>query len=188
MQPFSSHFFHLQYFYSLSACSMYQYFTHLGGWIIFHCMYIAWFVYSFTYWWAFGLLPSFCCCEGCCYLLHVYIHQSFYLFILFSGPHSQHMEVHRLGVKWSNRSYSYWPMPQPQQRQIRAESMTYTTAHGKARSLTHLARPGIEPATSSFLVRFISAVPWREHLLISSKHDSNTQFMVRTLINTFGSN
>ena len=29
----------------------------------------------------------------------------------------------------SNRSYSYWPMPQPQQCQIRAASTTYTTAH-----------------------------------------------------------
>ena len=27
-------------------------------------------------------------------------------------------------------------------------SATYTTAHGNARSLTHLGRPGIEPASS----------------------------------------
>ena len=38
-------------------------------------------------------------------------------------------------------------------------SATYTTAHGNAGSLTHWARPGIEPATSWFLVRFVSAVP-----------------------------
>ena len=47
-------------------------------------------------------------------------------------------------------------MPQPQQRQIQAASATYTTAHGNARSLTHCAKPGIEPATSWFLVRFVN--------------------------------
>ena len=35
-------------------------------------------------------------------------------------------------------------------------------SQNNARSLTHWARPGIEPATSWFLVRFISAVPWRK--------------------------
>ena len=33
-------------------------------------------------------------------------------------------------------------------------SSTYTITHGNARSLTHQARPGIEPATSWFLVGF----------------------------------
>ena len=45
-------------------------------------------------------------------------------------------------------------MAQPQQRGIRAASATYTAAHGKAGSLTHRVRPGIEPATSWFLVGF----------------------------------
>ena len=53
-------------------------------------------------------------------------------------------------------SCSCQPTPQPQQRQIRATSATYTTAQGNARSLTHWARPGIEPAPSWFLVRFIN--------------------------------
>ena len=44
--------------------------------------------------------------------------------------------------------FLYPPQPQPQPRQIRAESSTYITAHGNARSLTHGARPGIEPASS----------------------------------------
>ena len=35
-------------------------------------------------------------------------------------------------------------------------SVTYTTAHGNARSLTHLASPGIVPATSWFLLGFIN--------------------------------
>ena len=34
---------------------------------------------------------------------------------------------------------------------------TYTTAHGNAGFLTHWARPGMESATSWFLVRFVSA-------------------------------
>ena len=41
----------------------------------------------------------------------------------------------------------------------RSVSVTYTTAYGNTRSLTHWARPGIEPATSWFRVGFISSVP-----------------------------
>ena len=47
-------------------------------------------------------------------------------------------------------------MPQPQQCQIWAEFGTYTTAQGNARSLTHWARPGIEPETPWFLVGFVN--------------------------------
>jgi len=43
-------------------------------------------------------------------------------------------------------------------------SVTYTTTHGSAGSLTHWVRPGIEPATSWLLVRFVSAVPQGELL------------------------
>ena len=39
---------------------------------------------------------------------------------------------------------------------------TGTTAHGNTGSLTHQVRPGIEPATSWFLVRFVSTAPRRE--------------------------
>ena len=77
-----------------------------------------------------------------------------FFFFCFLGPHLRHMEVPRQG---SNQSYSCRPMPQPQQHQIRAVSVTYTTAHGSARSLTHWTRSGIEPSTSRFLVGFISA-------------------------------
>ena len=35
-------------------------------------------------------------------------------------------------------------------------SATYTTAHGNTGSLTHWARPGIEPTTSWFLVGFVN--------------------------------
>ena len=40
--------------------------------------------------------------------------------------------------------------------------MTYTTAHGNAGSLAHQARPGIEPASSWILVRFVSPEPQQE--------------------------
>ena len=47
-------------------------------------------------------------------------------------------------------------------------SATYTTTHGNARYLTHQATPGIKPASSMMLVRFISAEPqWElQHWLI----------------------
>ena len=71
----------------------------------------------------------------------------------FLGLYPHQMEAPRLGV---NRSCSYGPTPQPQQRQIWAVSTTYTTADGNAGSLTRRARPGIESATSWFLVRFVN--------------------------------
>ena len=63
--------------------------------------------------------------------IHTYIH-------IFLGPHSRHMEIPRVGVKWS---CSHWPTPQPQPQSqphgIWAVSVTYSTAHSNARSLTH---------------------------------------------------
>ena len=41
---------------------------------------------------------------------------------------------------------------------------TLTTTHGKARSLAHWPMLGIKPASSWFLVRFVSSVPWWELL------------------------
>ena len=67
----------------------------------------------------------------------------------------------------SNQSCRCWPMPQPQQLRIWAVSVTYTTAHGNTRSLTHWSRPGIEPASSWMLVRFVSTEP-RQELLMSA--------------------
>jgi len=58
--------------------------------------------------------------------------------------------------KGSNRSCSHRPMTEPQQWGIPATSATYTTAHGNAGSLTHCARPEIEPETSWFLVGFVN--------------------------------
>ena len=54
------------------------------------------------------------------------------------------------------RSRSCQPTPKPQQWQIQATSATFTTAHGNAGSLTRWGRPGIEPASSCFLVGFVN--------------------------------
>ena len=48
--------------------------------------------------------------------------------------------------------WSWWSTPQPQQRQIWAASVIHTAVHGNPGSLTHWVRPGIELATSWFLV------------------------------------
>ena len=45
-------------------------------------------------------------------------------------------------------------MPEPQQCRIRAVSVTCTTVHGNAGSLTHWERPGMEPSPSRMLVGF----------------------------------
>ena len=47
-------------------------------------------------------------------------------------------------------------MPQPQQCQIQAVSATYTTAHSNNGSLTHWARPGIDPPSSWIIVGFVN--------------------------------
>ena len=75
--------------------------------------------------------------------LEVAVWAYFFLFLfrlflfLFLGPHAQHMEVPRIGVK------SELQLP------------AYTTAH-HARSLTHWARPGIKHASSWILVGFVN--------------------------------
>ena len=48
------------------------------------------------------------------------------------------------------------PTPRLQQHQTQAASATYTTACGSARSLTHWARPGVEPLSSWMPVRFLT--------------------------------
>ena len=75
---------------------------------------------------------------------------------VFAGPH---LRAHEGSQARLNQSRSLQPMPQPQQRQIWATSLTYTTAHGNAGSWIHWARPGIEPASPWMLVRFFSTDP-----------------------------
>ena len=97
------------------------------------------------------LVYSVVCCCSC------------FVFLPFLGLHSWHMEVSRLG---SNRSCSHRPMPEPQQCGIRATSATYTTAHINAESLTHWARPGMEPGPSWFLVGFVNHCTTRELVVV----------------------
>ena len=61
----------------------------------------------------------------------------FFFFFCILGPYPWDMEVPRLGVE------SDLQLP------------FYDTAHSNAGSLTHLVRPGIEPASSWILVRFL---------------------------------
>ena len=68
------------------------------------------------------------------------------LFLFFLGQHPRYMEGPRLSCQ---------PPPQSQQHWIQASSVTYTTADGHTRSLTHWARPGVEHATPWFPVAFI---------------------------------
>ena len=75
----------------------------------------------------------------------------FYFWLFRATP--AYMEVPRLGIQLELRRR---PTAHPQQRRIWATSATHTTAHGNAGSLTHWARPGIEPASSWMPVRSIS--------------------------------
>ena len=99
----------------------------------------------------------------------VYSFYFYFLFFVFLGLHLLHMEVLRPGVQVELQMPAYttaiaMPDPQPQQHQIQATSATYTTAYGNAKSLTHWARPGIEPVSSWTLARFVSAEPSPELL------------------------
>ena len=78
----------------------------------------------------------------------------FFLFFLRAAllPHG----VPRLELNWSCSCQSTL---QPQQHRIWASSVTYTTAQANTGSLTHWARPGMEPVSSWLLVRFTNAKP-----------------------------
>ena len=79
---------------------------------------------------------------------------SFYFpfFLLFLGPHLQHVEVPRIGVTLE-LYHSHGNSG--------SEPCLQHTPHN-AESLTHWARLGIEPMSSWILVGFITAEPWRE--------------------------
>ena len=69
------------------------------------------------------------------------------------------------GEGWNqNCSCQPRPQPQPQSHQVRAASVTYTTACGNAGSLTHWARPGIK-----------STSPWASHQVLNMlSHNENS--------------
>ena len=64
-----------------------------------------------------------------CYCILFYYY--YFLSFVFIGPHPRHG---RFPGQGSNQSYGHWSTPQPQQCQIQAAYVTYTTAQGKPRS------------------------------------------------------
>ena len=100
------------------------------------------------------------------YLIFQYIFISFLFIFLFCSFYHTHGIWKYPG---SNRNYSCWPTPQPQQCQIGATSATWATACSNTGSLTHWARPGIEPTSLGTLSRIlkpaepqweVSLLPW----------------------------
>ena len=77
----------------------------------------------------------------------------FFLFFFLLGPPLQHMEVPRLGVELELQLPAYTTATA---YEIWVASVTHTAAHGNAGSLAHWAGPGIEPASSWILVRFLT--------------------------------
>jgi len=135
-----------------------------------HCGFDSHFTDYYWYWTSFMCLltVSMSSLEKCLFTsfasVYLLIYILFiYLFIAFFGHTHSIWSSQDRGL---NRRYSCQPMPESQQCRIWATSATYTTAHGKAGSLTHWARPGMEPVTSWFLVGFISPAPQQELLLL----------------------
>ena len=81
---------------------------------------------------------------------------SFFLFFGGGGLHPQHMEVPRLGVELALQLLAYTTAIATLDLSC---SETYTIAHVNTQSLTHGARPGIEPTSSWILVGFFTAEP-----------------------------
>ena len=93
--------------------------------------------------------------KGILFILFYFIF--YYLFIYcFLGLHPRHAEVPRLGV------YSELQLPAYATAIATQDPSCVWNPHHRpwqCRILTHWVRPGIEPATSWFLVRFVSTVP-----------------------------
>ena len=107
-------------------------------------------------------------------------------FLFFLGPHPQHMEVSRLGVKLELQLLAYTTA---KESRIRAKSATYITAHSNAGSLIHWARPGIKPMSSCILVGFVTSESQWECLTILivlifpiQEHGISLHFFVSCLI------
>ena len=78
----------------------------------------------------------------------------FFSVFCFLGPYLQHTEVPRLGVPSELQLPAYTTaMPDPS----RIGDLHHSSQ--QCRSLTHEARPGMEPKTSWFLVGFVSTAP-----------------------------
>jgi len=115
-----------EFFFNAFSALIKQFFLLWPIGVILHIN-ICSFIRSGNIWLLTRSQASFYCCFG------------LFLSFCFLEPHPRHMDVPRLGVESELQL-----MSQPQQCQIRAASMTCTTAHGNARSFTHWARPGIK--------------------------------------------
>ena len=91
-----------------------------------------------------------------------YQEKACFVLFCFLGLHLQHMEFPYFPGRESNQSYSCRSTPQQQHCRIWATSATNTTVWRNVRSLTHWARPRIQPTATWILVRFISSAPQEE--------------------------
>ena len=92
----------------------------------------------------------------------------FFCLFVFLGPYPQHMEVPRLGVQAALQ------LPACTTASATADPSHVCNLHHSSRQrqiLNSLKRPGIEPATSWFLVGFASAAPQQ---VLSSQETSPT--------------
>ena len=90
----------------------------------------------------------------------------FHNFFVFLGLHVQHMEVSRLGVESELQLPAYTtatPMPD-----LSRLCSLHPQLTAMPNPLTYGVRPGIEPASSWILVRFVTTEPCRELPLVSS--------------------
>ena len=75
----------------------------------------------------------------------------FFFFLLFLGPHLQHMEVSQARGWIMLPAYAI-----ARATTDPSQSVTYTIAHCNVRSLTHWVRPGIELVSLLILVGFLT--------------------------------
>ena len=83
----------------------------------------------------------------------------FVCLFVFLGPNPWHMEVPRLRVELELHDLHHSHNNARSKPRLRP---TYTTAHGNVGSLTHWARPAIEPISSWIQIGFLTTVPRRE--------------------------
>ena len=113
------------------------------------------------------------CCDSLLdFFLKLLQFLSLFFFFFFLGPHLWRMEVPRLGVESELWLLAYT-----------TATATYTTAHDNAGSLTHWARPEINPVSSWMLVRFVSAEPQWELHVASFFNTVNNHYVCNSLSN-----
>ena len=89
-------------------------------------------------------------------MLDVIFCPKYLFFFCFLGPHLWHTEVPRLGVESELQLLAYTIATAMQDPSHICELHHSTIAHGNTGSLTHWARPGIEPTFSWIQVKFVT--------------------------------